>query len=256
MSLIPDLRVIPLAEIVPHEEFDPLRVDRLADRMTEAGSQANPVVCIAADTGEFVLLDGATRTAALRRLGLEYVLAQVVLPDGITLDTWHHVIRDADPAVVLERIEASAGLLLDAGGGTPRVSTRSGVTATVTGPGSRFAVLGSLVRSYIGTWRVSRAVVAELPHIPRLYPDWAVVVEQPTLTVDDVMKAALSEERLPAGVTRFVVPDRALRVNLDLSELAAGPIDQRQAALDRHVAALVGDGRVRQYTDSVVIFDE
>jgi hypothetical protein len=256
MSLIPDLRVIPLGDVVPHEDFDPLRVDRLAGRMADAGSQANPVVCIAADTGQFVLLDGATRNAALRQLGLDYVLAQVVSPEGITLDTWHHVIREAAPVAVLERIEASGELALDADEGTPRVSTSDGVAATVTGPGSRFAVLGSLVRSYVGTWPVSRAVAADLPKVPSLYPDWSVVVEHPTLTVDDVMKAALSEDRLPAGVTRFVVPDRALRVNLDLETLAAGPREQRQAELDSHLAALIGEGRVRHYTDSVVIFDE
>lgn len=256
MSLVPDLRVIPLAEIVPHEEFDPLRVDRLAGRMGEAGSQANPVICIAADTGQYVLLDGATRTAALHHLGLDYVLAQVVAPDGITLDTWHHVIREAPPTAVLERIEGNGDLVLDTDTGTPRVSTKDGVSATIAGAGSRFAVLGSLVRSYIGTWPVSRAVTIDLPQVPRLYPDWSVVVEQPTLTVDDVMKAALSEERLPAGVTRFVVPDRALRVNLALETLAAGPLDQRQAELDRHVTGLIGEGRVRHYSDSVVIFDE
>jgi L-serine kinase (ATP) / ParB family transcriptional regulator, heme-responsive regulator len=256
MSLIPDLRVIPLADIVPHEDFDPLRADRLSGRMANAGSQANPVVCIAADTGQFVLLDGATRNAALRHLGLGYILAQVVSPDGITLDTWHHVIREAAPVAVLERIEAGGDLVLDADGGTPRVSTSDGVTATIVGPGSRFAVLGSLVRSYVGTWPVSRAVAVDLPQVPTLYPDWSVVVEQPTLTIDDVMKAALSDERLPAGVTRFVVPDRALRVNLDLEILAAGPREQRQAELERHLATLIGEGRVRHYTDSVVIFDE
>jgi L-serine kinase (ATP) / ParB family transcriptional regulator, heme-responsive regulator len=256
MSLLPDLRVIPLAEIVPHENFDPLRVDRLARRMAEAGSQANPVVCVAATTGEFVLLDGATRTAALRHLGLEYALAQVVPADGIVLETWHHVIREAPPDAVLEQITASGDLVLDADSGTPRLSTTDGRTATVSGTGSAFGVLASLVKSYIGRWPVSRVITVDLPQVPRLYPDWSVVVEQPTLRVDDVMKAALSEDRLPAGVTRFVVPDRALRVNLDLDILAPGPQAERQAQLERVVADLIGEGRVRHYTDSIVIFDE
>lgn len=254
MSLAPDLRVIPLDELVPHEQFDPLRVDRLAGRMTEAGSQANPVVCMAADTGQFVLLDGATRTAALRHLGLEYALAQVVQAEDISLETWHHVVRDAEPAAVLDEI--GSRLVLDAADGTPRISTRDGTSLTVTGTGSRFAVLSSLVASYVGRWPVSRAVTGDLPEVPRLYPDWAVLVEHPVFDVEDVMEAALSDERLPAGVTRFVVPDRALRVNVDLAVLAGGPVEQRQEELDRLVAHLISDGRVRHYADAVTIFDE
>lgn len=254
MSLAPDLRVIPLDEIVPHEAFDPLRVDRLAVRMAEAGSQANPVVCVAADSGQFVLLDGATRTAALRHLGLAYALTQVVPAETIALETWHHVIRGAEPAAVLEQI--GERLVLDADGGTPRISTRDGRSAAITGPGSRFGILTSLVASYVGRWPVSRVITVDIPEVPRLYPDWAVLVEHPTFGVDDVMKAALSGDRLPAGVTRFVVPDRALRVNVDLAMLSEGPHEQRQEELERFVADLIAGGHVRHYTDSVVIFDE
>ena len=256
MSLVPDLRVIPLTQIVPHEDFDPLRVDRLARRISESGHQLNPVICIETDSGDFVLLDGATRTAALRHLGLGYGLVQVVPAETVNLETWHHVIRDANPGEVLDRIEANEDLVVTAPTAPPRLSTSDGRSATVSGSGSLYGVLSALVDSYVGQWKVSRIEQDDLPDVAVLYPDWAVLVEHPTLTIDDVMKAALSEDRLPAGVTRFIVPDRALRVKADLGVLAEGPQSERQAQLDRLIEGLVGEARVRRYPQSVVIFDE
>ncbi len=253
---MPDLRVIPLTQIVPHEDFDPLRVDRLARRISESGHQLNPVICIETDSGDFVLLDGATRTAALRHLGLGYGLVQVVPAETVNLETWHHVIRDANPGEVLDRIEANEDLVVTAPTAPPRLSTSDGRSATVSGSGSLYGVLSALVDSYVGQWKVSRIEQDDLPDVAVLYPDWAVLVEHPTLTIDDVMKAALSEDRLPAGVTRFIVPDRALRVKADLGVLAEGPDSGRLAQLGRLIEGLVGEARVRRYPQSVVIFDE
>ena len=72
MQNLPELRVVSLTEIMPHENVDPLRVDRLAARISAEGSQLNPMVCIEDISGRFVLLDGATRTAALGNIGLAY----------------------------------------------------------------------------------------------------------------------------------------------------------------------------------------
>lgn len=258
MSINPALRVIPLAAVAPHEEVDPLRVDGLAARIEAEGCQVNPVVCIEDLGGQFVLLDGATRTSALRRLGLGYAVAQVVHPNDVALETWHHVIRDGDPGEVLRQIEAGGQLELVPEEGTPRVSTLDGGTGTVTGDGiSSFAVLAALVNSYIGRWRVNRVIESDLDTVPLRFPDWTTIVEFPRLTIGDVMKAALGEDRLPAGVTRFVVPDRALRVNTRLSLLRLpGSQAEKQEQLERLLEERAQAGRIRRYPQSVVIYDE
>ncbi|MFB3049415.1 MAG: hypothetical protein ACE1Z9_04605 [Acidimicrobiia bacterium] len=257
MQNLPELRVVALTEIMPHENVDPLRVDRLAARISAEGTQLNPMVCIEDISGRFVLLDGATRTAALGNIGLAYGVVQVVDARSITLETWHHVVREAAPEAVMRHIEDNPNLILADDQGTPRISTVDG---------GRFAahsdqltpngVLSALVDCYIGRWKVNRVVDPDLDSVASFYPDWASVVEFPTLSIDDVMKAALGDDRLPAGITRFIVPDRALRVQADLSVLAPGPQPEKQALLDRLIEERSNTGRIRRYPQSVDIYAE
>jgi len=258
MPPVPKLLVVALERVLPHEEVDPLRVDGLAARIEADGLQVNPVACVEGGGGQFVLLDGATRTAALRRLGLGFAVAQVVRPDTITLETWHHVIRGTEPEAVIRQIQSDGDLTVAEGTETPLISTAVGEPQTVHGEGlSQSASLSSLVSSYIGRWRVNRVIDTDLNSVAQRFPDWAAVVEFPRLSIDDVMKAALEEDRLPAGVTRFVFPDRALRVNTGLGLLRyPGEEADKQVQLDRLLEERAQAGRVRHYPQSVVIYDE
>ena len=258
MPPVPELRVAPLANIRPHEEIDPLRVDRLAGRMIAEGTQLNPVVCVKDLSGGLVLLDGATRTAALRHLGFAYAVVQIVDEHSISLERWHHVIREAEPQDIVGQIESHPDLALVAEEGPPCVRTPDGDRRTVHGEGlSLSSVLSTLVHTYVGYWTVNRVTDSELDLVPQRFPDWGAVVEFPALTMGDVMKAALGEDLLPAGITRFNVADRALRVNADLAILErGGTVADRQAQLNQLIRARTNSGRVRHYPGSVVIFDE
>jgi hypothetical protein len=104
---------------------------------------------------------------------------------------------------------------------------------------------------------VNRVTDGELGLVPERFPDWGAVVEFPVLTMGDVMKAALGDDLLPAGITRFNVPGRALRLNADLAMLEpSGSVAEAQALLDQLIRARMNSGRVRHYPSSVIIFDE
>jgi len=258
MPPVPELRVAPLALIRPHEEVDPLRVDRLAGRIIAEGAQLNPVVCVEDLSGELVLLDGATRTAALRHLGLTHAVVQIVDERTISLERWHHVIREADSSEIVDLIGGDHDLSLVSDEGPPSIKTPDGRRRSVHGDGlNLFRVLSALVHSYVGRWTVNRVTDGELHLVPERFPDWGAVVEFPTLTMGDVRKAALGEDLLPAGITRFSVPDRVLRVNADLAMLESpGSTADKQALLDQLIRARRNSGRVRHYPNSVIIFDE
>lgn len=258
MLPVPELRVASLAIIRPHEEVDPLRVDRLAGRIEADGTQLNPVVVVEDPSGDLVLLDGATRTAALQRLGLGYAVVQVVDERTVSLERWHHVIRGVEPAGVIAQIEANTELFVGPEDGCPCVATPDGHRLTVFGDGlSLFAIFSAVVHAYVGRWSVSRVTDQERDTVPDRFPDWAALVEFPVLTMGDVTKAALGDDLLPAGITRFNVPERALRVNADLDILRLpGSEADKQQLLDRLIHARATSGRIRHYEHSVYIFDD
>jgi hypothetical protein len=250
--------VVPLESIRRHEEVDPLRVERLVERIDTEGVQVNPMICTLAPDGELILLDGATRTESLKRVGMDHAIVQMVEADAVTLETWHHVVRGCTPDELIAAVSERHHLILSEEDGTPGIHLNDGGTRLVLGEGlSANATLAALVESYVGRWRVSRVTDANHDPVTWSYPDWAAVVEFPTLTLDDVMKAAISDDLLPAGITRFLVEERALGLNAPLDFLSGDDsIASKQRALDELIARRARDGRVRRYEETVFILDE
>jgi hypothetical protein len=250
--------VVPLESIRRHEEVDPLRVKRLVRRIEAEGVQVNPMVCTPAPDGELILLDGATRTESLKKLGFEHAVVQMVKPDTVTLEAWHHVVRGCDREELVDAVTQRSDLILSEEEGTPVIRLRDGGSRLVLGDGvSANATLSSLVGSYVGRWRVSRVAEPGIDSVAWRFPDWSAVVEFPTLSLDDVMKAAITDDLIPAGVTRFLVDERALLLNAPLDLLAGQwSRDEKQERLDELIAERAQDGRVRRYEETVFILDE
>src|SRR5690606_4300916 len=83
-SILP-VRFVDLDRVVPHEATDPRRAEKLASRLEEERLIRNPPV-VAAIGDRYVVLDGATRTDALRRLGSRHAVVQdVSVEDVLTL---------------------------------------------------------------------------------------------------------------------------------------------------------------------------
>lgn len=256
MALVPPLRVVATSDVIRHEEVDPLRVEQLVERIRADRTLVNPVVCTEVD-GRFVVLDGATRTEAVRALGLEHLVVQVVDTSATRLETWHHVIRDTDSTPVIDCIAESIVLTPDTSN-TPLIRTHDGHAYSASAPNrSANSLLSDLVASYIGRWTVSRIIDATPEVVASRFPDWSVIVEFPTVEPNQVIQAALSSDLLPAGITRFLIPERILRVNVDLDLLeGADNLEARQAALDRLIQLRSEAGRVRRYEETVVILDD
>jgi hypothetical protein len=257
MALVPALRVVPVASVMRHEHVDPLRVADLRSRIEAERVQVNPVICVEVEGSGFVVLDGATRTEAIRGLGLPYLVVQLVDPAKVTLETWHHVVRDCPVGEVMERLRSQEGLIFSTAEGTPRVTTVDGSRSSVLGSDlSPNATMSALVGSYIGQWHTSRIINPDPEWVTRRFPDWSVVVEFPPLEIKEVIKAALGQDLLPAGVTRFVVPERALRLNADIALLEQGDIEGKQHALETLVETRSRSGRVRRYEETVIVLDD
>src|SRR5207247_5720723 len=76
---LPNLVILRVADLVPHEQADPRRVERLSARLRQDGLLKNPVIAAPIPgTEQAVVLDGANRTAALQTIGVRDAMAQLV----------------------------------------------------------------------------------------------------------------------------------------------------------------------------------
>ena len=97
------LELVSTELVIPHEQIDEKRVARLMGRLEEDGRLVNPPVTTFWE-GKYIVLDGATRSTAFKRLGYPHVIVQVVdaQRDDFELHTWYHAISSEQPFAELE----------------------------------------------------------------------------------------------------------------------------------------------------------
>jgi hypothetical protein len=276
---LPDLRIVPSAALVPHEREDESRAGRLSEHLRRSGFLKNPPLVTEALSAEggpcFVVLDGANRVSAARAAKLPHVLVQVVRYDdpGIELTTWHHALSGF-PVERLERELAKIpGLTLGQEGlshARALLARREAIAYVVSGRetaltlhGSRGlyegnALLNAVVDLYRDRAPFHRVIRDSLSGARARFPDITALVVFPRFHPDEILEIATSGARLPAGITRHVIPWRALRVNAPLDILADPDqsIEDKTAWLAAWIAERIAQKNVRFYEESTVLFDE
>jgi hypothetical protein len=118
-------------------------------------------------------------------------------------------------------------------------------------------VLNRMVESY-GVWgHVERALNSDLRQLGGQFSDLAAVVRFPQFTPAQILALAAQGRTLPAGITRFVIPGRILRLNAPLDWLSsAEPLAAKQAWLDDLLRERLAQRRVRYYEEPVLLLDD
>lgn len=282
---LPDLRVLSLDALVPHERTDPRRVNPLIERLKHEEVLRNPPIVAPFDGRRFVVLDGANRTTAFRALNMPHILAQVVPYDKVHLHVWHHAITQCSMIDLLDQVRGIAGLRLSEGDlmsaraalarrealafisldgdqSLPDDTTLEHPPAAIILAGGntlvqRTELLNQLVDVYEGCAKIQRTAGDSLAEARQTFPDASAVVVFPRYEPAEIIDLARTGVRLPAGITRHVLPLRALRVNYPLALLRDDlPIAQKQARLSEWVHERVRARKVRTYIEPTVMFDE
>jgi molybdopterin synthase sulfur carrier subunit len=265
---LPELRIAPSSRLLLHEECDPERVARLVARLAADGVLRNPPVAAAAEGGAYVVLDGANRVTALQRAGVPDQAIHVVDYDdaAVTLDVWAHLLADdglagelaAGPGWERTTVEG-VRRGLDDGTHACAIVTRSETRGLRTGPtlAERIRALAGVVAAYKGRVPIYRVLPAALDALARDYGRAAALVQFPRFTKADIRAIAGLDVKLPTGISRHLVPLRALRVNVPLDLLrAAEPVADKQTRLDEMIRQRLLEHRVRHYPEPTVLFDE
>ncbi|HNP72127.1 MAG TPA: ParB N-terminal domain-containing protein, partial [Kouleothrix sp.] len=268
------LRVVPLSLVVPHESFDAQRAADLAARLDAEGTLINPPV-VAERDGRYVVLDGATRTAAMRQLGFPHTVVQIVPADQANHNahTWFHAISGASPEGLLALLHAVPGLELRELAPEQlreRLQIEQALAGLYTADKRGFLlraapdqqhdwldVLNPAVERYTAWGSVERTLATDMGALKAQFPQLAGLVVFPQLTADSILALAAAGRVLPAGITRFVIPGRVLRLNLPLAFLRGDePLAAKSDQLDRMLQEKLAGRRIRYYQEPVVLLDE
>ncbi len=267
------LRIVHSSDVIVHEEVDPGRVERLAQRLQSDGFLKNPAV-VAGAGGQYVVLDGATRVTALRELGIRDLLVQIVdyHAPNIQLYAWFHVVVGMPRGILLEEIEALEGVeikVMDLELARRALSLRTilcylllqdGTVLGVKGGmnlEAQVTLLNNIVDAYKGKAQVYRVMSDEMEGLLEEFPDLTAAIVFPCYSRGEIMRMSLNRAKLPMGVTRHIISGRALGLNVDLVMLDADiPLDQKNVWLDNLIKRKIKDSRVRFYQEPVFRFDE
>lgn len=267
------LRIVNADDIVLHEGQDPLVVGKLAERIHQDRVLRNPPIVAEAD-GRYVVLDGATRTGALRSLGMRHSLVQVVdyAAREIILDTWYHLVQRTSPGEFFDRVSALHNVTVERSDQRQAehnlafhkclcyVLLKNGATYEVRGAQdleNSVAQLNEIVHIYRGKTEVYRAVTTHLDILLRQYPDMSMLIVFPRYTPMQVTQLALNGAKLPMGITRHLIGGRAIGINIPLERLASGEsLEQKNAWLQKWLMEKIHERKVRFYQEPVFVFDE
>lgn len=270
---LPNLTLVPLEYCVLHESTDAGRVNRLALRLDAEQLLRNPpIVARYAASERLMVLDGATRTTALRQLGFTAAPVQIVnyADARVELHTWAHLLHNVNVHTLLRALRSLDGLHLrpiEARDAHQTVHERAVIGSLLTSDGDAWSLEGgdSLVAEahlleQVFRCYVARATVQRLPHDERLTPPslpvGTIAAIYPRYTKLDLLELTHAGGILPAGITRHVIPGRALRLNVPLAHLRTGSFAAQQSWFAAWVAERIATGHARLYNEPTWLFDE
>lgn len=262
----PDLRILPVTDILPHEKSDIQRSQPLMERLRYAEYFTNPPLVAAIADGRFVLMDGSNRHISMRTLGFTHIMAQVAEYDSdfVELGVWQHIVSDWDSPSLFRCLEAIAGIDIRSGWNADAVAQillRDGpvwsIHAGVNTLPERNSTLRQVVAAYHQNATLYRSPLSDPGQIWHLYPTGFALVMFPAYQPQDIIDAAVQGAYLPPGVSRHIIHGRALNLNYPMQFLRAdAPLDEKNRQLQDWLRQRYAERAVRYYAESTYQFDE
>jgi hypothetical protein len=278
---IADLRFIPIADALLHEETDPSRVKRIMDELLSTGILRNPPIAVPMpEAGKYLILDGATRTTAMREMGLLHIPVQITNygtgQQAVRLESWHHILPQNSPFEILEQLSRLEAIIHETSAEIAAGQLEKNlITAYMYCSGKCFTLepafdantedkfparallLNKLVGIYNQGHEIYRLAQSEMEELVAEQRKPVAMMVFPKFKPGQIMYAAYQGTLLPAGITRHLIPGRALHLNIPFSLIfSAMELAAKQDWLDQYIAGRILGKQVRYYHESVILFDE
>lgn len=269
---LPQMKIVPIAEIIFHEDPDEERSARLVESIRKENKLKNPpVVASHAGNAKYILLDGANRLTALQQLDVPHVLVQVIdlFDPGLLLLHWHHAVEKFSKEEFLAQIQKLPEISI-----TQRISLAKDENGDVLcqiqfADSSTYAVhahsslfqrvkdLQNITTVYKGFQYMDRVSYTNLEHLTKNYPRFCALIVFRQLRKEELVAVTDQGMRVPSGITRIILPKRALRVNVPLDILRFDvSVDQKNFWLQNRINEQIRDKSIRFYHEPTFLFDE
>ena len=136
----------------------------------------------------------------------------------------------------------------------------SGVRKAISPEGRRLDdihLLNDIVRSYRGKADIFRASNDVWEIQKPFYPGITALVVFPRYSPADILHTVRNGDKVPSGITRHLIPHRALNINIPLDVLGADwDLDRKREWLDDWLMERMAANTIRYYAESTFSFDE
>ena len=272
---LPNLQILPVANIILHEDHDLQRTLPLIDKLRAQSILKNPplVMPLEDGSGRYMVLDGANRVTALQEMEFPHIVAQIIEPDNpnMHLDTWHHIVWGIDIEELLENIKEVGGLkLVDTTNGKKKelkpdclpveiqlADGRKFLACTAKKGLQQMAYLHGIVNAYKNKSFLDRTSQTDIEFFRGVHQNLTALFIYPNFSVRELLQQISDGNLLPSGLTRFTVSPRALHLNYPLHELSsAKSIEYKNKYLKRWIQECVQKKCVRYYAEETFLFDD
>ena len=269
-----DLELLKLSDIKLHEATENNRLRNIFNRISKSKYLMNPVI-VGRYNNENILLDGANRYGSLKEIGCKLILAQVLdyNDKSLKLEKWNHLVYDfhldklklycEENNLKFEKVSYTKGLktleskfhyLLAA----DIIEDENILIKLPENLDKLLNQIDEITKLYFKHYAFDRSECdIKISDLRKYTRKKGVLVEFPGFTKHHIVTIANNNHRLPAGISRHRIHNRVLHVKYEIKKLMSDRnIAQKKADLERMLIDKIDKNKVRQYQESVIVFDE
>jgi len=268
------LDLLKISEIKLHETTECSRLRNIFDRISKSNYLMNPVI-VGKHKNDFLLIDGANRLSTLKEIGCKLAIAQVInyTDNKIKLKKWNHLVYELDIEKIIEfckskklefeNINHSHAENIQKNGFHYIIVSviKKNATILIHLPKNFNAMLKELnlfTKYYFGNYNFDRSEeeikISELKKHTRKK---GILIEFPDFNKNQIIEIANNKHKIPAGITRHILNNRVLHLRYELWRLMDDKnIEQKKKDLEKYLNNKIDNNKVRQYRESVIVFDE
>lgn len=269
-----NLNIFKIKDIKLHETTETNRLRNIFDRISNSKHLMNPVIVGKYDD-ELILIDGANRLSTLREIGCKLIIAQLTdyRNRKIKLRNWNHLIYDIgidEVKVFCDKNKFRYKEITYKEGKSFLKNNHNCVLVSDISNGKSLLInlpknfnetiqkLNEFTKFYFNVHNFDRSEEEiKFSDLCKYSRRNGVLVEFFKFRKEQIVKIAKNKAKLPAGISRHILDNRVLHVRYEISKLKDDKdINVKREELNKYLISKIDSNKVRQYRESVIVFDE